>query len=126
MYGSTVDSSTLAYVKEGKLRILAYTGGNKSPDYNDFPSTKELYGFEVPDLLAVYGPKGLPGYVVKKLEDACAKAIKDGDFIKAMARMDMPVLYMNKVDLEKHTEQMFVKTAKIYEKLKAEESKEKK
>ncbi len=126
MYGSTVDASTLAYVKEGKLRILAYTGANKAPDYPEFPSTKELYGFEVPDLLAVYGPKGLPGYVVKKLEDACAKAVKDPDFIKGMTRMDMPVLYMDKGTLVKYMDEMFSRTAKIYEKVKLEEAKEKK
>jgi tripartite-type tricarboxylate transporter receptor subunit TctC len=126
MYGSTVDTSTLAYVKEEKLRILAYTGANKVPGYEEFPSTKELYRFEVPDLLAVYGPKGLPGYVVKKLEDACAKAIRDPNYIKMMNLMNMPVLYMDRVTLVKYTDEMFSRTAKIYEKVKAEEAKEKK
>ncbi len=126
MYGSTVDASTLSYVKEKKLRILAYTGGNKVPGYEEYPSTKELYGFEVPDLLALYGPKGLPPYVVKKLEDACAKAIKDSEFIKTMKQMDMPALYMDRPTLVKYMDDMFGKTAKIYERVKVDEAKEKK
>jgi len=126
LYASTVDVSTMSYIKEGKLRLLAYSGIYKVPGYEDIPSMRELYGFKIPDLLAVYGPQGLPDYVVKKLEDAFAKAVKDPEFVKVMDRMHMPVLYMDRANLVKHVEEWFSKTAKIYEGVKAEEAKEKK
>jgi tripartite-type tricarboxylate transporter receptor subunit TctC len=125
-YGSTVDVSTMSYVKEGKLRILAYSGIYKVPGYEDIPSLQELYGFRIPDLLAIHGPRGLPDYVVKKLEDAFAKAIKDPEFLELMDRMHMPVLYMDSATLVKYVEEWFSKTAKIYEEVKGKEAKEKK
>lgn len=126
MYGSTVDASTLSYVKEGKLRLLTYLGPHKALGYENIPSTKEVYGIEIPDLLAIIGPKGLPDPVVKTLEAACAKAIKDPEFIKMMERLYMPVLYMDRLTVKKYVDETFAITAKIYEKLKAEEKQEKK
>ena len=126
LYGSTVDTSTMQYVEEGKLRILAYSGSNKVQGYENVPSTREMYGFEIPNLIAIVGPKGLPDYVVKKLEDASAKAMKDPDFIKMMAQMNMPLLYMDRAALMKHVEESFAKTGRIYQAIKAEEEKGKK
>lgn len=126
MYGSTVDASTIPYVKKGDLRLLAYLGINKVPGYEGFPSMQELYGIEFPDLLAIIGPQGLPDYVVRKLEGAFARAVKDPEFIEAMNRMYMPIIYMDKDTLLKYVQETFLRTAKIYEKVKAEEAKEKK
>ncbi|MFH1628237.1 MAG: tripartite tricarboxylate transporter substrate binding protein, partial [Pseudomonadota bacterium] len=126
LYGSTTDITTMSYVQEGKLRFLAYVGTNKVPGYENIPSTQELYGFNVPDLLAVIGPPGLPDYVIRKLEDAFAKAIKDPDFIKAMNRMSMPIVYMDRATLTKYVEKTFSDTSKIMQKVKAEEKKNKK
>ena len=126
VYSSTVDASTMAYVQKGDLRIIGYLGDNKVKGYEDIPSTKNLYGVEIPDLLAIIGPQGLPDYVVKKLEDVFAKAVKDPDFLEVMSRIHMPVIYMPRVTLMKHIDEAFAFTAKAYEKLKAEEPKEKK
>jgi tripartite-type tricarboxylate transporter receptor subunit TctC len=126
LYGSTVDTSTMSYIKERKLRFLAYTGANKAPGYEHIPSTKELYGFYVPDLFAVIGPPGLPSHVANKLEDAFTKALKDPDFVKMMERMAMPILHMDRSTLVKYVEEMYSKTAKIYEGVKAEEGRQKK
>ena len=125
LYASTIDPSTLSYIKEGKLRILTYIGTAKVQGHEDIPSTKEMYGFEGPSLLAVCGPKGLPPYVLKKLDDAFAKAVKDPNFIKLMERMNMPIEYINRVELTKYVEDVFNKTAKIYAGVKEEEMKKK-
>ncbi len=125
-FGSTADPSTLAYIREGKLRILTYLGENKVSGYEGIPSTIELYGYDCPSQLAVCGPKGIPEYALKKLEDAFAKAVKDPGFIKVMNQMNMPVDYMNRVELTKYVDGLFVKTAKIYEQIREEEAKKKK
>lgn len=126
LYGAGADPTFMEYVKEGKMRILSYTSTVKVPGYEDVPSTTEMYGVGVPDLAAIIGPKGLPNYVIIKLEDAFTKAIKDPDFIKIMNITLSPIVYMNRATLMKHVEETFSKTAEIYGKVKAEEEKEKK
>jgi len=128
MYGSTVDPSTVPYLKEGKLRILSYLGAHKVPGYEDVPSLPELYGSEVaiPNLLGVFGPKGLPDYVLKKLDDAFAKAAKDPDFVSVMNRMYTPIVYMDRAQINKYVEETLPKVGKVIKIIKAEEAKAKK
>ena len=114
------DATLMSYVKEGKFRFLAFMGPHKVPGYEGLPCTSELKGFEVPDLLAIVGPKGIPDYIVKKLEDVFAKAVKDPDFIEVMSRLHMPVMYMDRATLMKHVEKTFSNFSKIYERVKAE------
>ena len=123
LYASTIDTSTMSYVQEGKLRLLIFTGGQKVPGYEHIPSTQELYGFKIPDLLGVCAPKGVPEYILKKLEAAFTQAIKDPEFVKVMGKMHIPVLYMDRAQLTKYIEQKFAETAQIYERVKAEEAK---
>ncbi len=126
MYGSTVDPSTVPYLKEGKLRILSYLGKDKVPGYEDVPSLYELYGVSIPNLLGVFGPKGLPDYVLKKLEDAFAKAIKDPDFVSVMTRMYTPIIYMDRTQMNKYVDETYPKCGEIMKLLKAEDAKAKK
>ncbi len=126
MYGSTVDPSTVPYLKEGKLRILSYLGKDKVPGYENIPSIYEMYGFAIPNLLGIFGPKGLPDYVLKKLDDAFAKAVKDPDFVSVMNRMYTPIVYMNRAQMNKYIDETLPKTGEIIKALKAEEAKEKK
>jgi tripartite-type tricarboxylate transporter receptor subunit TctC len=115
----------LSYIREGTLRILTYLSSYKVSGYEGIPSTVELYGFEASSLLCVAAPKGIPEYAVKKLEDAFAKAAKEPVFTQMMARMNMPIDYKNRVDLTKYTQEYFSKMAKVYEQIRAEESKKK-
>ncbi len=126
MYGSTVDPSTVPYLKEGKLRILSYLGRDKVPGYENVPSIYEMYGFAIPNLLGIFGPKGLPEYILKKLDDAFAKAVKDPDFVNVMNQMYTPIVYMNRAHMNKYVEETLPKAGEIMKALKAEEAKEKK
>jgi tripartite-type tricarboxylate transporter receptor subunit TctC len=126
MYGSTVDPSTVPYLKEGKLRILSYLGKDKVPGHENVPSIFEMYGFSIPNLLGVFGPKGLPDYVLKKLDDVFAKAAKDPDFISVMSRMYTPIVYMDRTQINKYIEETLPRAGEIMKILKVEEAKEKK
>lgn len=128
LYGSTVDATTMPYLKEGTVRILAYMGlkDEKIPGYENIPSTEELYGVSIPKALGVMGPKGLPDYVLNKLDDVFAKAVKDPDFNKVMDRMYIPVVYMNRAQMNKHMDELYRQGAEFIKMLKAEESKGKK
>jgi tripartite-type tricarboxylate transporter receptor subunit TctC len=128
LYGSTSDTSTMPYLKEGKVRILAYMGPKteKIPGYEDIPSTEELYGVSIPKALGVIGPRGLPDHVLRKLDDAFAKATKDPDFINVADRMCMPVVYRSRVKMTQHMEELYKQGGEFIKMLKAEEAKEKK
>ena len=124
---ASVDASLMSWVKEGKLRLLAFMETGKMPGYENLPSLQDMYGLVNPNVSGVWGPKGLPDYVVKKLDDAFAKAIKDPDFIGVMNQLQSPILYMNSAQMTKHIDDLFPKVGEKYKLLKAEEkAKEKK
>ncbi len=125
-YVSPTDALTIPYIKEGKLRILVYLGKMKLSGYENIPSTHELYGFSIPNLLGIFGPKDLPDYVLKKLDEAFPKAVKDPDFIGIMNRMHMPVDHMDRGRMTKYTEETFPRVGEIMKMLKEEEAKRKK
>ncbi len=114
------------YLKEGKLRVLTYLGTQKVPGFENVPTTQELYGISIPNLVGVVGPKGLPDYILNKLGDAFAKAVKEPSFIKFMHQMSTPIVYMDKKEMSSYVRETFSKTGNIVRMLKAEEAKEKK
>lgn len=113
------------YLDEGKLRLLAYMGPHKAKGYENYPTTQEMYGFSIPDFIGIWGPKGLPEYVLRKLDDAFAKAVKDPDFVKVMDRYSMPIHYMDRPTVAKNVEIGFRNTGELYKKIRAEEKKRK-
>lgn len=126
VYASPTDALTMSYIKEGKMRILAFFGTMKLAGYENIPSTQEMYGFAIPNLLGIYGPKDLPEYVLKKLDYAFAKAVKEPDFVGLMNRMYMRIEYMDRARMNKYIEEMYPKVSEIMKMLRAEEAKEKK
>jgi len=125
IYGTTADPSTLPYLRDGKLRVLLYMSNEKIPGYENVPSIEELYGFAIPNLLGIAGPKGLPENVVKKLHDTFSESTKDPDFVKFMNQMCTPVVYMNRDQMKKYTEKTFMQMSDVIKRLKAEEAKAK-
>jgi len=101
-------------------------GTKKLAGYENIPSTQEMYGFAIPNLLGIFGPKDLPDYVLKKLDDAFPKAVRDPDFIGVMNRMYMPVDYMDRDRMTKYADETFSKVGEIMKMLKEEEAKQKK
>jgi len=123
LYASTIDASTMSYIKEGKLRILAFIASQKIPGYENIPSLEDLYGVKYPNFLGLAGPIGIPEPVIRKLQDSFREAMKDPEFIGVMNRMQMPIGYMDSATMTKAMEEGFVETKKIMEKIKAEEGK---
>ena len=127
LYSSTADATIVPYIEEGKLRILAYHSSmGKIPGYEKFPSLEEQYGLLEPNVLGVFGPKGLPDNVLVRLDDAFVKAVKDPGFISVMNRMYTSIVYMNRAEFNKYIENIYPKFGEKYKLLRAEEAKEKK
>jgi tripartite-type tricarboxylate transporter receptor subunit TctC len=126
VFASSIDPAVLQYLQDGKLRILGYLSDVKTPGFENAPTFKELYGEVPPNLGGVWGPKGIPEDVLKKLDDAFAKAVVDPEFVKIMDSMLMPVVYMNREEINKLAQEEFPKVGEVMEELKTEQEKEKK
>jgi tripartite-type tricarboxylate transporter receptor subunit TctC len=116
----------IASVKEGQLRVLSYLGREKIPGFENVPSLYELYGLEAPSIMGVWGPKGIPTPIVDKLETAFTNAVRDSSFVSVMSKMNMPIVFMNKADVEKQVREISPRVGKIIKTLMAEETKERK
>jgi tripartite-type tricarboxylate transporter receptor subunit TctC len=83
-------------VEAGKLRLLAIWTANRSKNWPDTPTLKELgYGFVFDSPFGIAGPKGMDPKIVAKLHDAFKKAIDDPAVQEQLAKYDMVVNYKN-------------------------------
>lgn len=102
--------SFVPQVKAGKLRALAVTGTSRSPLMPDVPTFAEagLPNYDVEVWFGLYGPAGLSGAVMTKLNDELALAMADPDLIGRMnalglvfpARKGTPEQFQQKVRAE--------------------------
>lgn len=123
VFASTMDVATWDYINTGKLRIVSYLTGSKLPGYEAIPSTEEIYGIGICNLVGVIGPKGLPSYVTKKIEEVFTKAVKEPSFARIMEKMYSPVVYMSGEEMGKYIEKTYKEQKEIIKQLKEEEAK---
>ncbi|MET0917207.1 MAG: tripartite tricarboxylate transporter substrate binding protein [Burkholderiales bacterium] len=73
-------TSTKPQIKAGKLRALAATGTQRSPEFPELPTIGEFYpGYEVTIWLALFAPAGTPEAVLMRLRAAVEKALAAPD-----------------------------------------------
>lgn len=79
--------SVLGQIKAGKLRALAVSTSKRLDALPDVPSLSEagVQDYSYDAWIALIGPAGLPGDVVRKLQAATAKAMKDAAVLKALS-----------------------------------------
>ena len=69
-------TSTKPQIRAGKLRALAATGAQRSPEFPDLPTIGEFYpGYEVTIWLALFAPAGTPDALLARLRTAVDKAL---------------------------------------------------
>jgi tripartite-type tricarboxylate transporter receptor subunit TctC len=72
----------LALTKEGKLRGLAVTGAQRSPQAPELPTMAEfLPGFEITSWGGVMGPAGLPPAMVQRLSALTKQSLEAPDLV---------------------------------------------
>jgi tripartite-type tricarboxylate transporter receptor subunit TctC len=78
-------SNTVQQIEGKKIKGYSVTSANRlsSPALKDLPTMQEagFKGFQVGIWHGLYGPKGMPAPVVKKLNDALKVALKDPEFV---------------------------------------------
>ena len=89
-------------VDAGKFRVLALFSAQRNPRFPQVPTLKEL-GYDVvwEAPVGIFGPKGIPKPLVKKLQDAFRKGMDSPAFLNAMKTREMTLMYLNAEDTEK-------------------------
>jgi len=85
MFSGSVDcywvpiSAGLPHIKSGKLRALAVSTAKRNPTLPEVPTTGEagVKGADAPLWFGVWGPAGLPGELVNKINADVRKALAD-------------------------------------------------
>jgi tripartite-type tricarboxylate transporter receptor subunit TctC len=73
-------TSTKPQIRAGKLRALAATGAQRSPEFPELPTIGEFYpGYEVTIWLGLFAPAGTPEPVLARLRLAVDKALAATD-----------------------------------------------
>ena len=73
-------TSSKPQIKAGKLRALAVTGSERSPEFPELPTIGEFYpGYEVTIWLALFAPAGTPETVLVRLRAAIERALAAPD-----------------------------------------------
>ena len=82
-------------VKEGKLRLLATLGRNRTKAFPDIPTVKESGWDTITESpFGIGGPKGMDPAVVRVLHDAFKKTLEDPKVLDTLDRFFQPVIYM--------------------------------
>ena len=120
--GTSAEATGVSLLEAGKLRVLIYLNDIKLPGFENVPTSMELYGIMIPRLCGIWGPRGLPDYIVKKLGEAFAQGTKDPEFTKVMKAVQMPIVYMDSNQMSKYVQEEFQKTAELLKRLEAAEA----
>ncbi len=89
-------------VEAGQLRLLALWTANRSKNWPDVPTLKELgYPFVFDSPFGIAGPKGIDPKIVQILHDAFKKSIDDPAVVATLEKYDMVPRYMNTDDYVK-------------------------
>ena len=82
--------------RAGKLRPLGTMGSARVESFAEVPTLKELgYEAEYYQWNGVFVPAKVPDAIVNVLRDAVARAVKDPEFVQAMARVGSGIAYQD-------------------------------
>lgn len=117
------DSSSWApHVKAGTLRLLATWGGQRTNDFPDVPTLKDLgYDVIVDAPNGIGAPRGLDPAIESRLRQAFKAAAASPEFTAACAKIDAPLMYLDGPDYAQYVAATFRKEARLIERLKLKE-----
>jgi tripartite-type tricarboxylate transporter receptor subunit TctC len=109
-------TQTLPHVKSGKLRLLAVTEAKRSPLLKDVPAVAETVpGYEISVWYGLFGPKGMPADLIKRLNVATNAALQVPTVRQRMDSIGVEVVNKSPQEFEavlKHDAQRYGKLIK--------------
>jgi len=99
-YKFDVVSETAEFHRNGKARIIAVTGAQRDPQVPEVPTLKESgVNMEATAWFAMYGPAGLKGEPLARLEKAMMKAVRDPAMKDKLAKLGYEAIGSTSADL---------------------------
>lgn len=90
------------FIRSKELRVLAVLDDKRLPLLPDVPTAKELgYNLSLNMWETVLAPKGTPEAVIGSLSAAFAKIVKNPSFMATMEKMEIPIMYQDRVQFQK-------------------------
>jgi len=120
MIGGGHPSEVIPHIKSGRFKALAVALPQRDPTLPDVPTLREL-GFDVAtwgSIKGVAAPAGTPKEVVTYIDDNIKKICNDPEFLKLMASINQPVMYLGSDDFGKFMKQATADYAKLIKDLK--------
>ena len=101
-------------VDSGKLRLLMIWTAQRSKNWPDVPTMKELgYPFVFDSPFGIAGPKGMDPKIVAVLHNAFKKAIEDPGLLETLAKYDMVANYKSTEDYRKFVAEVIESERKV-------------
>jgi tripartite-type tricarboxylate transporter receptor subunit TctC len=98
----------MPWVKDGKLRVLATLGRNRSKLTPEVPTVKECGWDTISESpFGIGGPKNMDPTVVRILHDAFKKTLDDPKVLETLDKYAQPVIYMSTEDYTRYAAQTF-------------------
>ena len=108
----------LTHVKSGKLKALAVSGAERTPDLPDVPSLKEL-GYNDIEVYSWQGfavPKDTPDDIVNRLSDALRDTLKQPDVTKTLNGLGFEVVANTPEEFTKFQQQEVARWKEVIQK----------
>jgi tripartite-type tricarboxylate transporter receptor subunit TctC len=105
IFGAGDFNASLVEAKE--IKLLMMLKDEPSAEYPGVPTLKELYNLPYPMSITIITQKGVPDAIVKKLDDAFAKSMKEPAFINGMKELQLPIIYRSGKDLDAYVLQSY-------------------
>lgn len=87
------------YTESGEIRLLAVTGDERSADYPDVPTFKELgYDFPATVYFCIVGPKDMDPAVTEYLSDLVGTVLEDSTVQETLTSLSFPASYTGSED----------------------------
>jgi tripartite-type tricarboxylate transporter receptor subunit TctC len=89
------------HVQSGKLRLLLALNDNRWSVAPAVPTVQEKYGFFGINYQTIFGPKGIPEPIARRLESAFKKAVQDPSYLELAKSLQVDTYYMSGNDYDK-------------------------
>lgn len=88
-------SAAMPFAKSGKLKALAISTAQRSPELPDVPTVAEagVAGFEAATWFGVVGPKGMPKDRIERLDKEIEKAMQTPELVERLQGQGLTVAY---------------------------------
>ena len=105
-------------VESGETRVLLLFKEERSNEYPQIPILKDLgYHFPYPMIIGIITARAVPDGIVKKLDEAFSKAMKEPGFINGMKELRLPIQYRDSKELDAYVAQNYEFYLKLFKEM---------